>query len=193
MMTLLHHHFSTIYLKAHGLAFATYPMFIDMRSKITAKFSEDFLQVGKGSINQQANATLVRLLNDNEDLWRSYFSEFATFIMRPIDNDYDFNDIKFKPSELWTLCDDLCYGSITGLLLALHKNPSRASTITRQANAFTVTHTLGWAKPRSKWGPPYCSTRSSSIVELPQHGIRSSASGYNSSVLTTKMTLKRSP
>jgi hypothetical protein len=52
MMTLLHHHFLTIYSEAHGLAFTTDPMFIDMRSKIAAKFSEDFLQVGKGSINQ---------------------------------------------------------------------------------------------------------------------------------------------
>jgi hypothetical protein len=47
--------------------------------------------------------------------------------MRPIDSDYDFNDIKFKSSELWTLCDDSCYSSIKGLLSTLHKNPSGAS------------------------------------------------------------------
>ncbi len=52
MMTLLHHHFSTIYSEAHGFAFATDPMFINMRSKIVAKFDENFLQVGNGSINQ---------------------------------------------------------------------------------------------------------------------------------------------
>jgi hypothetical protein len=52
MMTLLHHYFSTIYSKAHGLAFAIDPMFTNMRNKITAKFNENFLQVGKGSINQ---------------------------------------------------------------------------------------------------------------------------------------------
>jgi hypothetical protein len=51
MMTLFHHHFSTIYSEAHGLTFVTDPMFIDMRNKIVAKFGEDFLQVGKGSIN----------------------------------------------------------------------------------------------------------------------------------------------
>jgi hypothetical protein len=116
MMTLFHHHFSTIYSKAHGLAFAIDPMFTDRRTKIVAKFGEDFLQVGKGLINQQAKASFVCLLNGNEDFRRSYFSEFATFIMRLIDIDYDFNDIKFKPSELWTLCDDSCYGSIKGLL-----------------------------------------------------------------------------
>ncbi len=127
MMTLLHHCFSTIYLEAHSLAFATDPMFIDMRNKIAAKFGEDILQVGKGLINQQAKVALVHLLNGNEDLWRSYFSEFATFIMRPIDSDYDFNDIKFNPSELWTLCDESCYGSIKGPLSALHKNPAEAS------------------------------------------------------------------
>jgi hypothetical protein len=47
--------------------------------------------------------------------------------MRPIDNDYDFNNIKFKLLELWTLCDDSCYGSIKGPLSALHKNLAGAS------------------------------------------------------------------
>ncbi|CAK9207874.1 unnamed protein product [Sphagnum troendelagicum] len=75
----------------------------------------------------QAKAALVCLSNGNEDLRRSYFSEFATFIMRPMDSDYDFNDIKFKPSELWTLCDNSCYGSIKGPLSTLHKNPAGAS------------------------------------------------------------------
>ncbi len=94
MMMLLHHRFSTIYLEAHGLAFAIDSMFTDMRNKIVTKFGKDFLQVRKGSINQQAKATLVRLSNGNKDLRRSYFSEFATFIMRPRDNDYDFNEIR---------------------------------------------------------------------------------------------------
>jgi hypothetical protein len=127
MMMLLHHRFSTIYSEAHGLTFVTNPMFTDMRSKIAAKFDENFLQVGKGSINQEAEATLGRFSNGNEDLRRSYFNEFATFIMWPIDNDYDFKDIKFKPSKLWTLCDDSCYICIKGPLSALHKNPARAS------------------------------------------------------------------
>ncbi len=52
MMMLLHHRFSTIYSEAHGFAFATDPMFTDMRNKIATKFDENFLQVGKGLINQ---------------------------------------------------------------------------------------------------------------------------------------------
>ncbi len=146
MMTLLHHHFSTIYSKAHGLAFAIDPMFTDMRSKIATKFGEDFLQVGKGLINQQAKVALIRLSNGNEDLRRSYFNEFTTFIMRPIDNDYDFNDIKFKPSELWTLCDDSCYGSIKGLLSALHKNPIGANGGERNHKAGKHVHSRSCAR-----------------------------------------------
>jgi hypothetical protein len=68
MMTLFHHRFSTIYSEAQGLAFATDPMFTDMRSKIAAKFGENFLQVGKSSINQHAKAALICLSNGDEDL-----------------------------------------------------------------------------------------------------------------------------
>jgi hypothetical protein len=155
MMMLLHHRFLTNYSKAHGLAFMTNPMFTDIHNKIAAKFGEDFLQVGKGSINQQAKAALIRLSNGNEDLRRSYFSEFTTFIMRPIDSDYDFNNIKFKPSELWTLCDDSCYGSIKGSLLALHKNSTRASGGERNHKAGKHVHNrsrtqLGQAKIEMK-------------------------------------------
>jgi hypothetical protein len=42
MMTLLHHRFSTIYLEAHGLAFAADPMFTNMHSKIATKFGKNF-------------------------------------------------------------------------------------------------------------------------------------------------------
>ncbi len=52
MMMLLHHRFLTIYSKAHGLAFATDPMFTDMHNKFAAKFGKDFLH-WEGSINQQ--------------------------------------------------------------------------------------------------------------------------------------------
>jgi hypothetical protein len=100
MMTIIHHRFSTFYSEAHGLAFATDPMFTDMRTTIAAKFGAEFLQVRRGSINQQAKAALARLANGNEDVRRSLLSEFATFIMRAKVTDYDFNDIKFKPSEL---------------------------------------------------------------------------------------------
>jgi hypothetical protein len=71
--------------------------------------------------------------------------------MWPIDNDYDFNDIKFKPLELWMLCDDSCYGSIKGPLSALHKNPARASEGERNHKAGKRVHSrscawLGQAK-----------------------------------------------
>jgi hypothetical protein len=38
--------------------FATDPKFTDMRSTIAAKFGAEFLQLGKGSINQQSRAAL---------------------------------------------------------------------------------------------------------------------------------------
>jgi hypothetical protein len=126
-MTLPHHQFLTIYSEGHGLTFATNPMFTDMCSKIVAKFDENFLQIGKGLINQQAKVALIHFSNGNEDFWRSYFNEFAAFIMRPRNNDYDFNDIKFKSLKLWTLCDDSCYDSIKGPLLTLHKISTEAS------------------------------------------------------------------
>jgi hypothetical protein len=60
--------------------------------------------------------------------------------MRPIDSDYDFNDIKFKSSELWILCDDSCYDSIKGPLLALHKNLAGASKGERNHKAGKCVH-----------------------------------------------------
>ncbi len=155
--TLFHHRLSTIYSEAHGFAFATNPMFTDMRSKITTKFDENFLQVGKGSINQQAKAALVRLSNGNEDLRQSYFSEFATFIMRPRDSDYDLT--------ISSLSHQNC-----GRCVTIHATtPSRVyyrhctrtqpvqvgvSAITRRASTFIVAHTFGWAKPRSRRALP---------------------------------------
>jgi hypothetical protein len=81
--------------------------------------------------------------------------------MRLIDSDYDFNDIKLKPSELWTLCDDSCYDSIKGPLSALHKNPAGASGGKRNhkvGKRIHSYHVLGWAKPKSRRGSPSCST-----------------------------------
>ncbi len=131
------------------------PMFTDMRNKIAAKFGKDFLQVGKGLINQQVKVAFVHLLNGNKDLRWSYFNEFATFIMLSKDNDYEFNDIKFKPSKLWTLCDDSCYGSINGLLSTLHKNPigARRGECNHKANKCVHSHScarLGQAKIKTR-------------------------------------------
>ena len=160
ILTMIHHRFSTIYTEAHALAFATDPLFTPMRTRIAVKFSQEFLQLGKSSINQQSKAALNRLANGNDDLRRKLFSEFATFIVGPKDKDDDFNDITFKSSELWTLSDNHYYGAIKGRLFALHKNPTGASgvnAITRRPNAFTIAHELGWASTRSRTGPPFCS------------------------------------
>jgi hypothetical protein len=62
------------------------------------------------------------------------------FIVRPMDKDDDFNDITFKPSELWTLFDDHYYGAINGRLSALHKNPTGASGGERNHKAAKRVH-----------------------------------------------------
>lgn len=139
-MTLLtHNRLATIYTEAHGLAFATDPMFTEMRVRITSEFGEEFLQLGKASINQQAKIALARLANGNEDLRRKMFSEFATYITRNRSSADratfaatsslfdDFEDTMMKPSELWTLCDDSDYSHIKHLLSAVHRNPAGAS------------------------------------------------------------------
>jgi hypothetical protein len=138
MITLTHHRLSTIYTEAHALAFATDPMFTEMRTRIAAEFGEEFLQLGKPAIIQQAKTALTRLASGNDDLRRKMFSEFATYITRYKDGDAavsshdekgfdDFEDTMMKPAELWTLCDDADYGNIKHLLSALHRNPAGAS------------------------------------------------------------------
>ena len=146
IVTMIHHRFSTIYIEAHALAFATDPLFTPMCTRIVAKFSQEFLQLGKSSINQQSKAALSRLANGNDDLRRKLFSEFATFIVRPKDKDDDFSDITFKPSELWTLSDDHYYGAIKGRLSALHKNPTGASGGERNHKAAKRVHNRSRAR-----------------------------------------------
>ena len=97
IVTMIHRRVLTIYTEAHALAFATDPLFTPMCTRIVAKFSKEFLQLEKSSINQQSKAALSRLANGNDDLRRKLFSEFATFIVRPKDKDDDFSDITFKP------------------------------------------------------------------------------------------------
>jgi hypothetical protein len=58
MMQLTHHRFLTIYTEAHGLAFATDPLFFEMQTSIAGKLSREFLQLGKASINQQSKLAL---------------------------------------------------------------------------------------------------------------------------------------
>ena len=133
MATLTHHRLATIYTEAHALAFATDPMYSEMRTRIAGEFGEEFLQLGKPSINQQAKVALARLAHGNDDLRRKMFSEFATYITRSKDDNAneetfrDFEDTMMKPSELWTLCDDSDYSSIKHLLSAVHRNPAGAS------------------------------------------------------------------
>jgi hypothetical protein len=109
MATLTHHRLATIYTEAHALAFATDPMYSEMRTRIAGEFGEEFLQLGKPSIYQQAKVALARLAHGNDDLRRKMFSEFATYITRSKDDNAneetfrDFEDTMMKPSELWTL------------------------------------------------------------------------------------------
>ena len=160
IVPMIHHRFSTIYTEAHALAFGIDPLFTPMHTRITAKFNQEFLQLGKSSINQQSKAALSRLTNGNDYLRRKKFSELPAFIVRLQDKDDDFSHITFNPSNLWTLSDDHYYGAIKGRLSVLHKNPTGQAgvgAITRRPNAFIVAHELGWASTISKLGPPFCS------------------------------------
>ena len=58
----------------------------------------------------------------------------------------DFNDITFKPSELWTLSDDHYYGAIKGRLSALHMYPIGASGGEHNHNAAKRVHSRSWAR-----------------------------------------------
>jgi hypothetical protein len=68
--------------------------------------------------------------------------------LRPKDTDYDLNDIKFKPSELWTLRGDSCYGEIKGPLSALHRNPTVAIGGERNHKAAKRVHSRSRARLR---------------------------------------------
>ena len=82
-MTILTYHCrATIYKEAHALAFATHPMYTERRTRIAGEFGEEFLQLGKPSINQQAKIALACLANGNDDHHQKMFDEFATYITR---------------------------------------------------------------------------------------------------------------
>jgi hypothetical protein len=166
MMVITHHRFSTIYTEAHGLAFSTDPMFTDMRSRIAIEFGEEFLQLNKNSLNQQSKVALTRLAHGNEDLRRRMFSEFARFVMRCKDNDkdFDFEDIMMKPSELWALCDDSCYGSIKHVLSALHRNPAGASGGERNHKSAEHVH----SRLRSRLGQAKIETGTATLFNAKQ-------------------------
>ena len=152
MMQLTHHRFSTIYTEARGLAFATDPLFFEMRTDIADKFSEEFLQLGKASINQQSKLALSRLSNGNENLRRKMYSEFANFVITctPASNNNgtnsDFEDVTMMPSELWTLCDDNYYGTIKLPISAIHRNPAGASGGERNHKAANRVHSRSRAR-----------------------------------------------
>ena len=61
MTILTDHCLATIYTEAHALAFATHPMYTERRTRIAGKFGEEFLQLGKPLINQQAKIALACL------------------------------------------------------------------------------------------------------------------------------------
>ena len=111
-----------------------------MRREIANRFGEEFVQLGQGSLNQEEKAAIIRLANGNEVLRRSMLTEFSTFIMLPIELDNEFHDTQFKTSELWSLSDDACYGTIKGPLSALQKNPAGASGGVRNHKAAKRVH-----------------------------------------------------
>ena len=146
MITLGHQRFSIIYTELHALAFPTDPLFNTMRTLIAAKFGEEFLHIGKGSISQKSKAAVAHISMGNENFHRFMLSEFAEFVIRKKDTDDDFSDVKFKPSQLWTLCDESIYGSIKGPLSALHKNPAGASGGERKHKAAKRGHSRNRAR-----------------------------------------------
>ena len=93
MITLIHHRLSTIYSESHALAIGSDQLFNTMRTSIATKFGEEFLHVGKSSINQQLKAAIARISMGNETLRRSMLSGFAAFVIRPQDTDDDFADV----------------------------------------------------------------------------------------------------
>ncbi|CAK9883250.1 unnamed protein product [Sphagnum jensenii] len=148
MISLLHHRLATIYSEAHCLAFATDPLFGSMRVAITAKYDGAFLELGKGSINQQSKAALSRIAAGNDELRCQLYTEYGRYVMRPLNADHDFEEVLFKPSELWSLCDDSSYGSLKGPLSAVHCNPARAAGGERNHKAAKHVH----CRTRSRMG-----------------------------------------
>ncbi|CAK9237534.1 unnamed protein product [Sphagnum troendelagicum] len=148
MISLLHHRLATIYSEAHCFAFATDPLFGSMRAAITAKYDGAFLELGKGSINQQFKAALSRIVADNDELRRQLYTEYGKYVMRPLNADHDFEEVLFKPSELWSLCDDSSYGSLKGPLSAVHCNPAGAAGGERNHKAAKRVH----CRTRSRMG-----------------------------------------
>ncbi|KAI2496343.1 hypothetical protein MHU86_18170 [Fragilaria crotonensis] len=109
-------------------------MYTERRTRIAGEFGEEFLQLGKPSINQQeAKIALARLANGNDDRHQKMFGEFATYITRSKhDNSNEemfrnFKDTMMKPSEVRMLSDDSDYSSIKHLLSAVHRNVAGAS------------------------------------------------------------------
>ena len=71
-----------------------------MRTAIATRFGEEFLELGKGSINRQTKTKIARLANGDTDLRISSYGELSSFVIR--NNDEDFHDLSIKPAELWT-------------------------------------------------------------------------------------------
>ena len=152
MTILTDHRLATIYTEAHALAFATHPMYTERRTRIAGEFGEEFLQLGKPSINQQAKIALARLANGNDDRHQKMFGEFATYITRSKhDNSNEemfrnFKDTMMKPSELRMLSDDSYYSSIKHLLSAVHRNVAGASGGERNHKLAKLVHSCMCAR-----------------------------------------------
>ena len=159
MITFLHHRLHTIYSPAHCLAFVTDPLFASMREAVALKYTPEFIEMSKGSVNQQvpppraplpppsslsppppqAKTALLRIANGDVQLQRKLFTEFAAYLMRG-EHDVDFQDVAFKPADLWSLSDDTRYGSLKVFLSALHRNPAGAAGGERNHKAAKRVH-----------------------------------------------------
>jgi len=151
MTILTDHRLATIYTEAHALA--THPMYTERRTRIAGEFGEEFLQLGKPSINQQAKIALARLANGNDDRHQKMFGEFATYITRSKhDNSNEemfrnFKDTMMKPSELRMLSGDSYYtSSIKHLLSAVHRNVAGASGGERNHKSAKLVHSCMCAR-----------------------------------------------
>jgi hypothetical protein len=85
MQSLVVNRLRTIYSLAHALSFRTDPLFNQMRTNLTALYSEDFLKLGNASILQQCKKALKRLVGEGGiELDRKLQAEFSHYIVHVI-------------------------------------------------------------------------------------------------------------
>jgi hypothetical protein len=147
MQSLVINRLRTIYSPAHALSFRTDPLFNQMRTNLTALYSEDFLKLGGASILQQCKKALKRLAGEGDiELNRKLQAEFGHYIIRVIQYDDNFANVLAKPQDLWALADDSTYPNMKNLLSAMHKNPTGASAGERNHKSAKRVHSRNRAR-----------------------------------------------